>query len=148
MATNKSYSKDLAAHLQASCEIAKILVKEQCLWRCEFIDVRRPNPKVYLVNDIVFAHRVVQSDAAQGRVDKLAYPFTSPWCIITILHGASYKIKHCSAKKWEKRHVSDLSPYPIELIPLHPLNSADNQYGQIHKKILDDPCIQVGIKGF
>ncbi len=39
---------DLAAHHQASREIAKILVKEQCVWHREFINVRQPDPKVTL----------------------------------------------------------------------------------------------------
>ncbi len=44
--------------------------------------------------------------------------------------------------------MSDLSPYPIELLPLHPLDGAENQYGQIHKKILADQYIQAGINSF
>jgi hypothetical protein len=96
----------------------------------------------------VFARRVVQSDASWGFVDKLGYPFTGPWHIIANLYNALYEIDHCSTKKWEKWHAPDLSSYPVELLPLHPLDGADNQYGQIHKKILDDPYIQAGIKGF
>jgi len=64
------------------------------------------------------------------------------------LKGASYKIEHCSTKKRKKRHASDLSPYPAELLPLQPLDGADNQFGQINRKIMDDPFIQAGIKGF
>jgi hypothetical protein len=62
-----------------------------------------------------------------GRVNMLSYPFTGPWHIIANLPGASYNIEHCSTKKWEKQHTSDLSPYPAQLPPLHSLDGADNQ---------------------
>ena len=57
--TIKSYAKELAAHLQASREVAKILFKEQRAMHREFINTSQPDPKVYLVNDIVFAHQSI-----------------------------------------------------------------------------------------
>ena len=57
--TIKSYVKELAAHLQASREVAKILVEEQHAMHREFINARRPDPKVYSVNNIVFACRSI-----------------------------------------------------------------------------------------
>jgi hypothetical protein len=147
-ATVKSYSKSLAVNLQALHEISKILVEEQRAWHREFINARWPDPKVYSVDDIVFARRAVRSDAIRGCINKLSYPFTGPWQNIAGLPGTSYDIKHCSMKKGEKRHASDLSPYPAELLPLHLLDGANNQYSQINKKILDNPYIQAGIKGF
>jgi hypothetical protein len=62
----------------------------------------------------------------QGQADKLTYPFTGPWQITAKLHGASYELEHCSTKSKEKKHASDLSPYPIELIPFQPLEGANN----------------------
>jgi hypothetical protein len=147
-ATVKSYSKNLAVHLQASREIAKILVKDQRAWHHKFVNAHWPDPKVYSVGDIIFARRAVWFDAIRGCVDKLYYPFTGPWCIVANLPGASYDIEHCSMRKQEKRHASDFSPYPVELLPLHLLDGADNQYSQINKKILENPYIQAGIKGF
>ncbi len=147
-ATVKSYSKNLAIHLQASREIAKILVEEQCTWHHEFVNACPPDPKVCSVGNIMFACRAVQSNAIRGHVDKISYPFTGPWRIVADLPGASYDIKHCSTRKQEKRHVLDLLPYPVELLPLDPLDSADNQYSQINKKISENPYIQAGIKGF
>ena len=144
----RSYANDLAAHLRASSEIAKILVEEQRAMHREFINARRPDPKIYSVNDVVFARRSIRSDSSRGRVDKLSYPFTGPWRIIAVLKGASYEIEHCSTKKQEKRHASDLSPYPSKLLPLQLLDGVDNQFGQINQKIMDDLFIQVGIKGF
>ncbi len=100
------------------------------------------------MNDIVFPRRSIRSDSSWGRVDKLSYPFTGPWRIVASLQGASYDIEHCSTKKQEKQHTSDLYPYPSELLPLQPLDGADNQFGQINQKIIDDLFIQAGIKGF
>jgi len=51
-------------------------------------------------------------------------------------------------KKRDRRHASDLSPYPSELLHLQPLDGADNQFGQINLKITGDLFIQAGIKGF
>ncbi len=147
-ATVKSYLKNLAFHLQALREIAKILVKEQRAWHREFVNACRPDPKVYSVGNILFACRAVRSNSIRGHADKLSYPFTGPWHIVANLPGTSYDIEHCSTKKREKRHASDLLPYPVELLTLHLLDGADNQYSQINKKILENPYIQAGIKGF
>ncbi len=146
--TIQSFSRELAQHLQALHKVASILVEEQQAMHYEFINAHWPDPKIYLVGDIVFACQALRSNASWGKVDKLAYPFTEPWRITAKLHGASYNIKHCSTKKTEKWHALDLSPYPAELLPLQPLDGSDSQYGQLHKKISKNPYIQAGIKGF
>ena len=71
-------------------------------------------------------HAVI-SDAKQGIVDKLQYAFTGPWQVTAILRGASYELEHCDTKQKEKKHASDLSPYPVELIPFQPVNGADTR---------------------
>ncbi len=114
----------------------------------EFINARRPHPCLYSVGNIVFAKRAVQSDAARGRVDKLLYPFTDPWKILRKLDGASYKIKHCSTKHINKKHLLAFSPYPSEIIPFKPVNGANNQFGQLNKQISGSPYIQADIDGF
>jgi hypothetical protein len=76
------------------------------------------------------------------------YPFTGPWRIIAKLHGASYKVEHCTSKAQDKKHASDLSPYPVELIPFRPLDGADNQFGQLYRKFKEHPYKEAGIKGF
>jgi hypothetical protein len=107
-----------------------------------------PDPKIYLVGDIVFARRAVRSDATRGQVDKLTYPFTGPWQVIAKLHDALYKLKHHLTKSKEKKHTSDLSPYPVELIPFQPLDGANNQYGQLYQKFKGHPYREVDIKWF
>jgi hypothetical protein len=126
------YSRDLATCLSTLREVAELLVKEQCAYHCEHINLHRPDPKIYLVGDIVFARRAVQSDATHGQVDKLTYPSTGPWWVIAKLHGASYKLKHHLTKSKEKKHASDFSPHPVKLIPFQPLNGANKQHGQLY----------------
>jgi hypothetical protein len=133
--TIASYSRDLASRLSALRDVASLLVKEQRAWHREFVNAHRPDPKLFAIGDVVFARRAVRSDASRGVVAKLTYPFTGPWQIITKLKGASYEIEHCTSKTKDKRHASDLSPYPVELIPFQPINGADNQSGQLYRKI-------------
>ena len=76
-------------------------------------------------------------------------PFTGPWRIVNSLPGASYEIKFCAKpSRRDKKHAADLSPYPPELIPFEPLDSADNRYGQLHKRSGTSPYKEAGIKGF
>jgi hypothetical protein len=51
-------------------------------------------------------------------------------------------------RKRRKKHTSDLSPYPTELIPFQPVNGPDTQYGQIYKPISAHPFKEAGLKGF
>ena len=69
----------------------------------------------------------------RGQVDKLIYPFTGPWLITAKLDGAFYEIEQVATKCKDKKHASDLSPYPSELIAFQPLNGTDNQHGQINQ---------------
>jgi len=111
-----------------SREIATILVEEQCAWHRELINSRRPHPHMYSISDIVFARHTVKSSAAMKRVEKLEYAYTGPWRVTAFLKGASYALEHClhPAARKEKRHASDLSPYPSQLIPFEPVDGADN----------------------
>ena len=144
-----SYSKELARCLQACCLVANLLVHEQCSYHCKLIDARRPDPCIYSLGDIVFACRTVKFNSSWEQVDKLQYAFTGPWRIITILKGASFELEHCdNIKRKEKKHASDLSPYPTELIPFEPVDGTDTRYGQIYKPITAHPFKEAGIKGF
>jgi hypothetical protein len=146
--TIQSYSRELATWLSSLRKVAELLVNEQRAYHREFVNVRYPNPKIYSVGDIVFALQFVRSDASCGQVDKLSYPFTKPWQITAKLDGASYELEHCSTKSKEKKHASDLSPYPVELIPFQPLDGADNQFGQLYQQFKEHPYKEAGIKGF
>jgi hypothetical protein len=91
----------------------------------------------------------VARDAKRGIVDKLQYAFTGPWRVTTALKGASYGLVHCNNdKRMEKKHASDLSSYPSELIPFEPVDGADTRYGQLYKPISAQPFKEAGIKGF
>ncbi len=141
------YSQELATRLSALHKVAKLLVKEQWAYHCKFVDSQWPDPKLYSVGDILFAYQAVHSDANRGQVDKLTYPFTDPWRITAKLHGALYELEHWSTKIKEKKHTSNLSPYPAELIPFQPLDGADNQYGQLYQKFKEHPYKKAVIKG-
>jgi hypothetical protein len=144
-----SYSKELATQLSACREVAEVLVEEQCAYHREYINARRPDPQIYSVGNIVFARRAVRSNAAQEIVDKLQFAFTGPWRITALLKGASYELEHCQKpSRKEKKHASDLSPYPLELIPFQPVDGVDTRYGQLYKPITAHPFKEAGIKGF
>jgi hypothetical protein len=75
-------------------------------------------------------------DSKRGIVDKLMYAFTVPWCVTASLPGASYELQHVHHPTHrDKKHASNLSLYPVELIPFQPLDSADTRYGQLYKPI-------------
>jgi hypothetical protein len=47
-----------------------------------------------------------------------------------------------------KKHASNLSPYPPELIPFEPLDGVDNGYSQLYKSFGPSPYREAGITGF
>ncbi len=148
-ATVERYSKQLATHLSACREIAELLVREHRDWHRALVNSCRKDPRVYSPGDIVFARRATCSDASCERVGKLEYKFTGPWRILESLHGGSHSHEHClHPKRTEKKHASDLTPYPPELIPLKPVNGADTHYGQLYHPIGEHPFKDAGLKGF
>jgi hypothetical protein len=144
-----SYPKELATWLSACQAVAKLLVGEQRAHHREYVNARCPDPCIYSVGDIVFSRRTVRSIAAREVVDKLQFAFTGPWQITALLKGASYKLEHCQKPGHkEKKHTSDLSPYPLELIPFQPVDGADTHYGQLYKPISARPFKEARITGF
>ena len=126
-----------------------LLVKEQRAWHRELINARRPDPRVYSVGNVVFARRATRSDSKRGQVDKLMHPFTGPWHITESLPGTSYALEFVhNLKRTDKKHASDLSPYPLELLPLEPIDGADNCYSQLYTPIGASPFKEAGINGF
>jgi hypothetical protein len=85
----------------------------------------------------------------RGIVNKLQYAFTGPWLVTANLKDAFHEIVHCdNAKKTEKKHASDLSPYPAKLIPFQLVDGADTHYGKLYKPISAHTFNEAGIKGF
>ncbi len=145
----ESYSRDLATRLSALREVTQLLVQELRAYHPELINSRRPDPHTYSAGNIVFARHATRSDTVKGCVNKLTYAFTGPWRITAILKGASYKLEHCSTPyRKEKKHASNLSPYPLELTPFQPLDGSDTWYGQLHKLVTAHPFKEAGITGF
>jgi hypothetical protein len=59
-----SYSKELATRLSTCCQVAELLVQEQCSYHRELINARHPNPRIYSLGNIVFAQRAVKSNSS------------------------------------------------------------------------------------
>lgn len=145
----QSYAKDQATLLSASRDIYRVLIEEHRSWHREWVNSNRPDPRQYEIGDIVFARRATRSDAKKDRVGKLMYPMTGPWRVIEKLDGGSYRLEHCqSSGRFEKKHASMLSPYPLELIPFQPVDGPDNRYSQLFRPIGKNPFKEAGIKGF
>ena len=126
--TVESYSRDLATCLSALCDVAHLLIQEQRAYHWELVNSRRPDPRTYSVGNVVFARRAVHSNFSKGRVNKLQYAYTGPWRITAILKGASYELEHCSMPTCKgKKLASDLSPYPLELIPFQPVEGSNTR---------------------
>jgi hypothetical protein len=146
--TVESYSKQLAVRLSACHKVVELLVNEQRAWHRALINSCHLDPRIYSPGDIVFARRATRSDASRKRVGKLEYKFTGPWRIVESLHRGSYSITYClHPKRFEKKHASDLTPYPAELIPFEPIDGADMRYGQLYQPIGAHPFKEAGLKG-
>ena len=101
--TIQSYAKELAAWLSSCRKIADLLVREHRCWHRKLINLRRGDPRVFSVGDIVFARRATQSDSKRGKVDKLMHPYTGPWRIVASLSGASYKLEFVGDSKHREK---------------------------------------------
>lgn len=77
------------------------------------------------------------------------HPYTGPWRIVASLPGASYQLEFAmDTKRHNKKHASDLSPYPPELVPFEPIDGPDNRYSQLYKPFGTMPYKEAGIDGF
>ena len=82
---------------------------------------------MYHIGILVFACRAVKSISARGLVNKLQFAYTGPWKVVAILDGASYELEHAkSPNRKDKKHASNLSPYPSKLIVFKPMDGPDN----------------------
>jgi hypothetical protein len=86
---------------------------------------------------------------ARGLVDKLQFTYTGPWKVVAILDGLLYEMEHTKfPNRKDKKHASNLSPYPAELIAFKPMDGPDNRYGQLHKPISATKFNEASIHGF
>lgn len=140
-----NYAKQLANLLGNCRDVAKTLIEEHRAWHREYRNSQLPDPKSYQIGDFVFARRAVKSDKSKGRVAKTQYAHTGPWEIIDKLSGGSYQLRHCKSHNLNKKHSSDLTPCPRNLVPFPPVHGADNSYGQIHKQISKHSYLDAGV---
>jgi hypothetical protein len=52
-----------------------MLIEENRAYHREYINSRRPDPKIYSIGDTVFARRAIKSIALRGMVGKLQYAY-------------------------------------------------------------------------
>jgi hypothetical protein len=143
-----NFAKDQATLLSCCRKIAQELISHHRSYHREYINSRRPNPRVYSIGDKVYVRRAVRSDKKRGLVDKLMNAWTGPWKITGKVAGSSYSIEHIDSKRIGKRHASDISPFPPELLPFLPVDGPDNRFGQLHRPIQQSAYQHAGIKGF
>ena len=126
--TIKLYTGQLTACLDLCCKIAHLLVHEHCALHRKLVNSHCPESHIFAVGNIVFASCAVQSDSAKECVDKLTYACTGPWHVAAALNGGSYALIHCNNDNWiQKKHASNLSPYPLQLLPLQHINGSNTQ---------------------
>jgi hypothetical protein len=143
------YSRLLVERLRACHKVALLLVCEQRCWHHQLVHSRRQDHRTYNIGDIVFARQATHSDSKCDIVDKLMYAFTGQWHVTASLPGASYALPHVHHPTLRnKKHASNLSLYPVELIPFQPLDGADTRYGQLYKPIGLLPFKEAGLNGF
>jgi hypothetical protein len=143
-----AYATSQATLLKHGREIAQMVIHHHRSYHREYMNSRRPCPRVYSKGDFAFAKRSVKSVRKRGLVGKLMNSYTGPWEIIEKAAGSSYNLRHRDSGKLGKRHAAHLSPFPRELLPFPPVDGADNRYGQLHVPIQADPYKAAGIKGF
>jgi hypothetical protein len=115
LTTVESYSHDLSKRLAACRAIVMQLVSEHRAWHREPMNSHQCNPRIYKLDDIVFAWYNVWSDASKGRVSKLEFSFTGPWHITGSADSGLYNIEHCHHPNWwMKKYTTDLTPYLAE----------------------------------
>ncbi len=88
----ESYSKMLTTQLELCRDNTMLLVWEQCCWHHKLINSCCRDPRIYTKGDIIFTWHAMQSDAKQGRVNKLMHPFTGPWRFVKSLPGPPTKL--------------------------------------------------------
>ena len=148
-ATVVTYAKDQATLLAASRAIASVLLEEHRSWHRELINASRPDPTKFEIGDVVFARRAVKSVASKGRVGKLMHPMTGPWKVVEKLDGSSYRLEHyLQPDRFEKKHASMMSPYPLELVPFQPVDGPDHRFSTMNRPITKSPYVDAGLNGY
>ncbi len=107
--TDESYSKQLPTYLSCCWAVAKLLLKQHYSWYRELINSQWWDPRIYSIEDIVFACWSTCSDSKHGCVDKPMHPFTGPCQIVKLLPGASYKLEFFSNHSQKEKNVPPIS---------------------------------------
>jgi hypothetical protein len=93
-----------------------------------------------------FIYPVILSLLAMPPIQLLAMAMSESSNTISPCHGRL--LNSLTHNRKEKKHASDLTPYPLELILFEPINSANAWYGQLYKPFGANLFEEAGVKGF
>jgi hypothetical protein len=144
----ESYASDMLKLMEKSQSVYKLLIHEHRAYHRELRNAQIKNPRTFKINDIVFARVQVQSIASRGQVKKLRYVTRGPYKVIKSYPSGSYEIELLKSKATIKKHGSDLFLSPLVIHPYEPLQQSDRAFGELDKKLSDNPYAVADIDGF
>jgi len=144
----ETYTHQMLGLLKKCQEIYKILISEHRAMHRELRNSQLPEPFQFHVGDFVLAKKQVKSVKASGRVAKLEYNINGPWQVIDTLPGGSYLLESVTTTKQIRKKGSELYLCPRHVVPFAPLEGSDLSFGNINRKLADDPYQAIGISGF
>jgi hypothetical protein len=146
----KSFAKDVLDLMEKSQFIYKLLINEHRAAHREYRNAQINNPRKFKVNDVVFTNVQVQSKAATGTVEKLAYKKRGPYKVIKDYNSGSYELQLLNGKSKVtiKKHGSDLYLSPQHLEPHKMMQSSDKAFSELDRKVVDHPYSVIGIDNY
>ena len=88
------FASDQAILLSCCREVARELIHHHRSYHREYINSRRPSPRIYTMGNLVYSKCSVKFKEKRGLVGKLMESFTGPWKVVDKLQGSSYKLSH------------------------------------------------------
>jgi hypothetical protein len=128
-------------------EVYTLLIQEHRAYHGELRNAQISSPRKFKLDDIVFAQVQVQSVASKGQVKKLQYVTRGPYKIIKVLPSGSYGLKLQKSNVKIKKHRSDLFLSPKHLIVFEQMKSSDQIFGELDKKLRNNPYAVTDIDG-
>ena len=144
----KTYAASQSRLLLHTREIVALCIDASKSYHRKRLNDLRPDPRRYVIGNLVLARRNVKSNKAKNVVDKTEFAYTGPWAVTKKLKDASYRLTHTVSKKVTIKHAIHMSPVPPDMQAFAPLDGVDSRYGQLYRPINSDMYTQGGIQGF
>jgi hypothetical protein len=144
----KTFASNMLDLMEKCQEVYTLLIQEHRAYHRELRNAQISSPRKFKLDDIVFARVQVQSVASKGQVKKLRYVTRGPYKIIKVLPSGSYGLKLQTSNVIIKKHGSDLFLSPKNLIPFEQIQSSDRIFGELDKKLSNNPYAVADIDGF